>query len=948
MRRGTEWIKRILGCMLSLALFAGGIPGPAAAEESAQSGGQAEAGSYAAYLEACAGKNGAGTITIPAAERYQTDAEVHVEADYEGQKGQSLYTPEGSSVTWSFDVETEGLYTLRLRYYPVEGKGVDIERTVLINGAVPYAEAENLLFPRIWSNALDHVETDVYGNDIRPSQKENPIWQEKRAADNKGYYEEALRFYLRAGNNTVTLRADNEPMLLHALTFEAPKSLRSYSEAADEYRDRAYAETSGKRVVIQGEDADYKSSAVLYPITDRTSPATEPYEASIVKLNSIGGTRWASNGQFLIWEFDVPQTGLYQIAVKARQNTATGVASYRRIYIDDEVPFAELDAVSFRYDTAWQNTVLGGDEPFLFYLEEGPHEIKMEVVLSRMGEVLQEVDDILAELNRIYRDILVITGSNPDLHRDYRLETLIPETIENIALQYERLTGVVRTMQDITGQKGGDSIGILKTAADLLKTMAEKPTKIAKKFSYFKTNIGSLGTWLSTYRQQPLEIDSITVYSADQELKKPEAGFFDMLVFHIRNFIDSFVKDYDAIGNRTMDHENGITVWISSGRDQTQTLKSIINDSFVPEYGIPVDLKLVTQGTLLSATIAGIGPDVALGVPMTDPVNFALRGALLDVSRFDDFETVRSWFNPELFVPYSLEGRIYALPETQSFSMLFYREDILAELGLEVPETWTDIIAMITVLNKKNMQFGLSNAIDVNTFYMLLLQNGGQVFTDDQTTTVLDSSASVEAFKKWANFYINYNVAKELDILNRFRVGEVPVAIADYSMYNSLQVSAPEIKGLWNFTSVPGTLLENGEVDHSTVLSSTASVLMSDSKNPDAAWNFLKWWVSADAQSRFGSEMESILGESARYPTANLEAFSRLPWSKSELTALETQLKSAKGIPQIPGSYFLQRHLTNAVRQVILHDKDAKDTLLDYVNVINQEIANKRDEFHMS
>ena len=186
MRRGTEWIKRILGCMLSLALFAGGIPGPVEAEETAQSGGRAEAGSYAAYLETYAGKNGADTITIPAAERYQTDAEVHVETDYEGQKGQSLYTPEGSSVTWSFDVETEGLYTLCLRYFPVEGKGVDIERTVLINGVVPYAEAENLLFPRIWSNALDHVETDVYGNDIRPSQKENPIWQEKRAADNHG------------------------------------------------------------------------------------------------------------------------------------------------------------------------------------------------------------------------------------------------------------------------------------------------------------------------------------------------------------------------------------------------------------------------------------------------------------------------------------------------------------------------------------------------------------------------------------------------------------------------------------------------------------------------------------------------------------------------------------------------------------------------------------------
>lgn len=94
--------------------------------------------------------------------------------------------------------------------------------------------------------------------------------------------------------------------------------------------------------------------------------------------------------------------------------------------------------------------------------------------------------------------------------------------------------------------------------------------------------------------------------------------------------------------------------------------------------------------------------------------------------------------------------------------------------------------------------------------------------------------------------------------------------------------------------------------------------------------------------------MESVLGESARYPTANMEAFSRLPWSKTELAALQAQQATAKGIAQVPGSYYLSRHLTNAIRRVVLHDADAKDTLLDYVYVINKEVANKRKEFHMS
>lgn len=959
MRLSSEGKKRGIGIFLAAALMlsilpvsaaADGDEEPASAVETTEISGDSAVPSYEEYLEACAGQIGAGVLTVPAAADYTAEGGgVEVQTDAYGQEGDSLYIPEGTTVVWNVTAETAGLYTLTLRYYPAEGKGVELERALTVNGRLPYEEAENLLFPRVWGNAVEQIQTDVYGNDVRPSQKETPVWLDWTCRDSNGYYTDALTFYLEAGENAVALEAVNEPMLLHSLTFAPPEDLPSYEKAAEGYQAAGQTETQGECITIQGEAAVRKSSATLYPMTDRTSPATEPYVQSLTKLNTIGGSRWSYPGEFLTWTFTVPKSGLYRLALKVRQNTTSGIVSSRRILIDGEVPFAEMDTVSFRYSTDWQNVVLGGEEPYLFYLEEGTHELSMEVVLGEMGGVLREAEDVLLQLNRIYREILIITGSSPDLYRDYKLDDLIPGTIENLRTQYDRLMGLIASLQELTGETSNDNIGTLKTVARQLKSMYENPDKIARKFSYFKTNIGSLGTWLNTNHGQPLEIDYITVYSPDQVLKKPNAGFWDMMIFHIRNFVDSFVVDYNAIGN--MSAETGsrsVTVWISSGRDQCQTLKSIINDSFVPQTGVSVDLQLVALDTLLSATIAGIGPDVALGVGMGDPVNYALRGALADLSQLENFSEVQGWFNPELFVPYRLTGGTYALPETQSFPMLFYRADILAELGLSIPRTWNEVISAISVLNKQNMEFGLSNVVDVNIFYLLLMQNGGRIYNEAQSATVLDSDAAVSAFKQWTNFYVNYKVSQEMDILNRFRVGEVPIAIADYSLYNSLQVSAPEIKGLWAFTPVPGTERDDGMIDNSAVLSSTACVMMDGAEDREAAWSFMRWWVSADTQTRYGTEMESILGESARYPAANLEAFSRLPWSTAEYAELSAQLESARGIEQVPGSYYLPRHITNAFRQVVLHDKDAKDTLLDYVYIINEEITNKRKEFHLS
>jgi hypothetical protein len=109
----------------------------------------------------------------------------------------------------------------------------------------------------------------------------------------------------------------------------------------------------------------------------------------------------------------------------------------------------------------------------------------------------------------------------------------------------------------------------------------------------------------------------------------------------------------------------------------------------------------------------------------------------------------------------------------------------------------------------------------------------------------------------------------------------------------------------------------------------------------------LKWWTSKDTQLGFGREMEVRLGTSARYPTANVEALTLLPWPTQDLKTLMEQMKWAKGIPEVPGGYLTGRNIDNAFRKVVVQGDDPRETMDYYVRYMNEEITAKRKEFNL-
>ena len=942
-----------------------------------------------------------------------------------------LYTPDRGKIAWKINVPTEGLYNLKLTYYPIAGTSSSIERKLYINGELLFAEHDEngnpvtngatFVFSRVWGNGLNIIETDTSdannylsqlkpeldtkGNDVKPKQQENPEVRTAYFKDDMGYTTEPYQFYFKKGENTIELEAIKETLLIDKLTVESVKEGITYQQ----YKDLNAGKTTTSGTFssrVEGEAAVSKSSPTLYPQTDRTSSMTYPYEYAQTKLNSIGGDSWRVLGDWITWEVEVPADGYYNISMRAKQATVRGMYSNRIVYVDGEVAFDELKQTIFSYSSDWQILTLGNEqEAFEFYLTKGKHTITMEVTLGDYAALVEEIESIVAFLNDLYLKIIKFTTTSPDSGRDYNLADRTElDLINKLTEAKERLETVSKAISDISGTQS-DKTGVIDTFVIQIKDfLKDNARSLPKRLGTFSNNISSLGTILSDLREAPLMIDYIMVHTPDYKLPKANEGFFRGLWDGIVNFFVSFFVDYSTIGAMETDSEikETIEVWMTLGRDQANVIRRLADEKFTPETGIQIDLKITGTDVLLKSTLAGIGPDVAINVDSTLPVNYGLRNAVYDISQFEDYEEVASQFSDSgnaqfIFDWGGANGRnkeVYALPEKELFLMMFVRDDVMKANGWEdkIPNTWDEVIDLVADLQAESLQFYLpindSGATALNPIFVsLLYQMGGELYINDNKETGLLSDIGMEAFETWTEFYTLYSFPSYASFINRFRTGEMPIGIAYYETYNTLSVFAPELRGSWSYHPIPGSYRtdDNGNtyIDHTSTVSGSGAVILrgpaeaSDSIR-DASWEFLKWWTSTETQTLFGKEMEGILGSAARHSTANIAALKGLAWPKDDLSQLLKQwgfseesddtitvngkevasftVKNSDGqeypniygvhnMPNIAGSYISGREVENAFREVINNLINAKETLYEYANNINNEIDRKRAEF---
>lgn len=246
-----------------------------------------------------------------------------------------------------------------------------------------------------------------------------------------------------------------------------------------------------------------------------------------------------------------------------------------------------------------------------------------------------------------------------------------------------------------------------------------------------------------------------------------------------------------------------------------------------------------------------------------------------------------------------------------------------------------------TVLNNQSTVDVGMGAKDI--FPALFLQRGGSYYKDDLTEVNLDTTAAMSAFKEWTEFYSLYGFELEYNFYNRFRAGETPISIQLYSQYNQLKAAAPETRAV-GYRADPPAPERDGKIDRSQGATGSAAVMLSDTRE---SGGFLEIHPVVDVGGGPG-ELRPFAGnaDGNGFPLCSCQCrgYGISALDRQRAFDFEGADVLYQGNPGSGGGYYTTRGIDNAFRNVRFNEENYRESLMEQIQKINDELARKKKE----
>ena len=896
-----------------------------ASGEQLQSTAENEIG-YAAYLNALGQPAAAGTA-IP------------LFAQAEG-----LPLAEGESVTLTVDVPQD-VFGYPVLTYAMTGSNIlDNGYTLLVDGEAPYAECSTLTLDSLWtqSGAFDK---DRYGNEVVSMPVKSYEVTSCRLMGKSGMYSQGMGLYLTAGTHEITIICREGPFVLYGLSLEGEIPVL----------EAAQGELTGSHIItLQAEQVPVRNNPNIRPLADYDMRLS-PYSSDRKVINHIEDISYKYPGDVLTYTFTVEQEGCYAMALRLRQAELANFPVYRTVLVDGVIPGPAFENAEFHYSLNFDNqTVLDEDGmPALIWLSAGEHTLTLLTSVDPLQEELARLEDVSDEIAALALEITKITGGNTDFFRDFALEDFDFHVADDLARWIGELTEVREALLALahTDKRVG-ALSSLDMAIQALEQLAKDPDDLPKKLALFSQGSSSargfLVSLVESLSTSPMGLDAICFYT-DESLLPGDPDVLRQIKDTASRFLTSFTQE-DYVAN-TGD-ETRLQVWVNRPRQYLEIMQRMADTTFTPATGIAVDFSIMPdESKLILANASGSAPDVALGVSTTRVYDLAVRGALKNLREYEDFGTVGKWFPAGLLMPAVCDEGMYALPETFNFYVLFYRKDILDSIGLDVPDSYEDVLKMLPTLHRFGLNYNnyVSNAIGYKAFSITtpyLYQAGAVLYEDGDLHVQLDTEEAIEGLKVMTDSFIIYDMDFEVNsFYQSFRDGTLPIGTSNYGMYNLLMNAAPELADKWGIALYPGMTDENGVVQRWTSGAEQSCFIFDNTNMPQESWQFLSWWMSEETQTEFAYTLQSTLGNEYMWNSANVDAFMNSPWPTEHKQIIAEQMNWIYETPRNPGSYMVERELSNAVNAVCLEGSNLRAALDEAIKRIDRELERKLEEF---
>lgn len=857
---------------------------------------------------------------------------------------------ERGSIELELNVVADGIYYMCFDYLADSDTILPVEAQFMIDGDFPFYEMRQQVLESQWSTP-QQKSYDSYGNEVVGIPDKVYEWQNKYIMDSTYRYSGPLGIELTKGRHTVTVTLKEGTLLLGNFKLTAKPQVEAYTGSER-------AEGDGF-IEIQAEDFTYRNASSIHA-TCEYDPNLYPYQAGNRIMNTVDSTSFSEGGQQISYQFTVEKEGNYYLAFHYSQSDKSDFPVFMNIRIDGELPNTEFENCAFAYKKDYNLYTLLDSEgnKISVPLGAGQHTISMQISMEPLRNALETIEQIMGKVNDLSLEVTKVAGTNKDKYRDFSLESYIPGIGDTLTQWADELAAVMEEARTYNPDKKKiAAFSSISIAENQLRSLAKKPDELIYRIDELATSTSSvnqhLANLIDSLNGNDFSLDSIYLYQEDAAKQLPKhKNVFVKAGLGIVRFCTSFGKQAYSSSNTNPEH---LQVSVNRSRQHLEIMQQMITEEFTPQTGIEVDLSLMPDQTkLVLANASGDSPDVATGVNYSIPFELGIRGALKDLTQFDDFAEVAGRYTEGLLMPYVIDDSVYAIPETMNFQVLFYRKDILDKLGLEVPDTLEDVEAMLPDLQMRGLNFYYPTArtVGMKTFLdttPIIFQSGGRLYDTYVEDVTITSEEVVEGFTTLTNLFTIYNLPKDVpNFYQHFRNGDYPIGISDFGTYNLISNAAPEIDGSWGVALIPGVKDENGEVmRYSSAGAESTFLFNSTPEREEQAWEFVKWWSSAQVQAEFGQRLQITYGDEYYWNTANCEAFAQLPWDSDDKEVISEQLTWTMEAPRALASYMVERELSDAYNLVVLGAKSAnvREALDDAQKNIKRETLRKLEEF---
>ncbi len=859
----------------------------------------------------------------------------------------NLFERKNDRVTINVDIEKAGLYYIEIDYLDLNKQINDNQISLLINDKSPFFEAQTLKLPSKYYFERTDFLKDRYENEIQPSSLKRDEWQTTPLKDYDGLHPGFFGFYLKPGDQ-ISLTHNAGKYLIGQISFIKQEKLITYEQYLSKYTDNyptAYISKSAREI-------ESRTSASIRLRAER-DPSSKYYDNQFLILNTISGDSWINGGEAVSYEIETKEAGFYKLAFKYRQAELTDMSTFRKVYVNGEVPYQDLEVVSFPFTNTFVNRVIKNEagEDLYVYLNEGSNIITLEVVNYPYRNLIESIKLTMREIQDLALAIKKYTSGGTDRYRDWDIEMYFPDAKDQLLGWADRITLMYEQLLAVGMKSAPTEIANLKVAATRLRRLAKDINKLPSRMVQFSDGDSSvnqvLGDLMQRMMRGNLELEQTIIFN-EKSLKKPFANIFVSSWEGLKRLVLSYFNNPYQVSSK---RKNEMMVWVNHPRQYIEIMQMLIDSQFESDLKITLS-QMPDENRLILANTTGQSPDVAIGVNHWLPYEFAIRDASLDLRQFEGFEEIVETMNKGAFIPMVFEDGVYGLPETQNFWVTYYRTDILESIGItDIPQTWDEVISILPLLQSYGMNYfvplaqyeGLKPFVATLPF---IYQFEGDLYTANGMNTAINSEESIKGIKLMSDLFTLYNLPQRVgSFYNDFRYGLLPIGIADLSVYLLLSNAAVELDGLWHMDLYPGQPNAENEILRYAPIGGQTSMILSNTKYPEESFKFLKWWMSTPVQTEFQFRLETTYGKQYFWNSANNEAFMASSIPSEFKDVIFNQWKYGIEAARIPGTYMVERSISNAWSQIVFNGSNPRLALDEAVRVSNREIRYKMTEF---